>query len=74
MTHETLTSSQLSVKAAALRMVHLPLSVYSSLAQVRGCLKVLGAAYWEFVIFSFSVLKGKLVLGTIVPSGSNPYS
>lgn len=34
MTHETLTSSQLSVKAAALRMVDLPLSVYSSLAQV----------------------------------------
>ncbi|XP_071348833.1 mitoguardin 1 [Trachinotus anak] len=34
MTHETLTSSQLSVKAAALRMVNLPLSVYSSLAQV----------------------------------------
>jgi len=35
MTHETLTSSQLSVRAAALRMVDLPLSVYSSLAQVR---------------------------------------
>ncbi|XP_072220677.1 mitoguardin 1 [Leuresthes tenuis] len=34
MTHETLTSSQLSVKTAALRMVDLPLSVYSSLAQV----------------------------------------
>lgn len=34
MTHETLTSSQLSVKAAALRMVNLPLSVYGSLAQV----------------------------------------
>uniref|UniRef100_A0A1A7YP57 Family with sequence similarity 73, member A n=1 Tax=Iconisemion striatum TaxID=60296 RepID=A0A1A7YP57_9TELE len=34
MTHENLTSSQLSVKAAALRMVDLPLSVYSSLAQV----------------------------------------
>lgn len=34
MTHETLTSSQLSVKAAVLRMVHLPLSMYSSLAQV----------------------------------------
>uniref|UniRef100_A0A8P4K1A9 Mitoguardin 1 n=1 Tax=Dicentrarchus labrax TaxID=13489 RepID=A0A8P4K1A9_DICLA len=34
MTHETLTNSQLSVKAAALRMVDLPLSVYSSLAQV----------------------------------------
>ena len=34
MTHETLTSSQLSVKAAALRMVDLPLSVYGSLAQV----------------------------------------
>ncbi|KAM7400203.1 hypothetical protein PAMA_004751 [Pampus argenteus] len=34
MTHETLTSSQLSVKAVALRMVDLPLSVYGSLAQV----------------------------------------
>ncbi|XP_007567467.1 mitoguardin 1 [Poecilia formosa] len=34
MTHETLTSSQLSLKAAALRMVDLPLSVYSSLTQV----------------------------------------
>lgn len=34
MTHETLASSQLSVKAAALRMVDLPLSFYSSLAQV----------------------------------------
>lgn len=34
MTHETLTSSQLSVKTAALRIVHLPLSMYSSLTQV----------------------------------------
>ncbi|MEQ2188873.1 hypothetical protein GOODEAATRI_019437 [Goodea atripinnis] len=34
MTHETLTGSQLSIKAAALRMVDLPLSVYSSLTQV----------------------------------------
>ncbi|XP_018533586.1 mitoguardin 1 [Lates calcarifer] len=34
MTHETLASSQLSVKAAALRMVNLSLSVYGSLAQV----------------------------------------
>uniref|UniRef100_A0A3Q3RVK0 Mitoguardin 1 n=2 Tax=Mastacembelus armatus TaxID=205130 RepID=A0A3Q3RVK0_9TELE len=34
MTHETLASSQLSVKTVALRMVNLPLSVYSSLAQV----------------------------------------
>lgn len=34
MTHETLTSSQLSVKAAALRMVDLPLSVCGSLTQV----------------------------------------
>lgn len=42
MTHETLTSSQLSVKAAALRMVDLPLSVYGSLAQVRVCLKCVG--------------------------------
>lgn len=34
MTHETLASSQLSVKVAALRMVDLPLSVYNSLTQV----------------------------------------
>ncbi|CAN9502999.1 unnamed protein product [Ophioblennius macclurei] len=34
MTHETFSNSQLSVKAAALRMVDLPLSVCSSLAQV----------------------------------------
>ncbi|XP_071377020.1 mitoguardin 1 [Centroberyx affinis] len=34
MTHETITSSQLSVKVAALRIVDLPLSVYNSLAQV----------------------------------------
>lgn len=34
MTHETLTSSKLTIKAAALRMVDLPLSVYSSLTQV----------------------------------------
>lgn len=34
MTHETFSSSQLSVRAAALRMVDLPLSVCSSLAQV----------------------------------------
>ncbi|XP_032387267.1 mitoguardin 1 [Etheostoma spectabile] len=34
MTHETLKSSQLSVKAAALRMVDLSLSMYCSLAQV----------------------------------------
>nr|XP_040028252.1 LOW QUALITY PROTEIN: mitoguardin 1 [Gasterosteus aculeatus aculeatus] len=34
MTHETLTSSQLSLRAAALRMVDLPLCVYGSLAQV----------------------------------------
>ncbi|XP_013765260.1 mitoguardin 1 [Pundamilia nyererei] len=34
MTHETLTSSQLSMRTAALRMVDLPLSVYSSLTQV----------------------------------------
>ncbi|XP_015246994.1 PREDICTED: protein FAM73A [Cyprinodon variegatus] len=34
MTQETLTSSQLSIKAAALRMVDLPVSVYSSLTQV----------------------------------------
>ncbi|XP_038147863.1 mitoguardin 1 isoform X1 [Cyprinodon tularosa] len=34
MTQETLTSSLLSIKAAALRMVDLPVSVYSSLTQV----------------------------------------
>ncbi|XP_034744304.1 mitoguardin 1 [Etheostoma cragini] len=34
MTHETLKCSQLSVKAAALRMVDLSLSIYCSLAQV----------------------------------------
>lgn len=34
MTHETLTNSQLSFKAAALRMFHLPLSVYGSMAEV----------------------------------------
>ncbi|KAM4604826.1 mitoguardin 1 [Polymixia lowei] len=34
MTQETLSSSQLSIKVAALRMVDLPLSVYNSLAQV----------------------------------------
>lgn len=47
MTHETLRSSQLSVKAAALRMVDLPLSVYSSLAQVSvstGTKKLVAAA------------------------------
>lgn len=44
MTHETLTNSQLSVKAAALRMVRLPLTVYSSLAEVSSSLKVLSDA------------------------------
>lgn len=43
MTHETLTSSQLSVKTAALRMLDLPLSVYGSLAQVRVSWKVTAA-------------------------------
>lgn len=42
MTHETLANSQLSVQAAALRMVNLPLSVYGSLAQVRARLKEAG--------------------------------
>ena len=36
MTHNTLSEPQLSVQGAALRMVDLPLSVYNSLAQVRG--------------------------------------
>ncbi|KAM9789219.1 mitoguardin 1 [Neosynchiropus ocellatus] len=47
MTHETLTSAQLSVKAAALRMVDLPLSVYGSLARVSvspGTKKLVAAA------------------------------
>ena len=35
MTDDTLNSSQLSFKVAALRVVDLPLSVYNSLAQVR---------------------------------------
>lgn len=70
MTHETLTSSQLSVQAAALRMVHLPLSVYGSLAQVSllggvgSCL--LGVVFFSF---SFSVRTGKLVASTIALSG-----
>ncbi|XP_013868447.1 mitoguardin 1, partial [Austrofundulus limnaeus] len=44
MTHENLPSSQLSVKAAALRMVDLPLSVCSSLVQVSASTKKLVAA------------------------------
>lgn len=39
MTHETLTNSQLSFKAAVLRMFHLPLSVYGSVAEVSLSLK-----------------------------------
>lgn len=40
MTHETLTNSQLlSFKAVALRMFHLPLSVYGSVAEVSLSLK-----------------------------------
>ncbi|XP_054613514.1 mitoguardin 1 [Dunckerocampus dactyliophorus] len=35
MTHETLTYSQLSAKAAALRMIHLPLSVCGSVARLQ---------------------------------------
>ncbi|TMS09402.1 Mitoguardin 1 [Larimichthys crocea] len=67
MTHETLTSSQLSVKAAALRMVDLPLSVYSSLAQVSvstGTKKLvaataLGAVSLLFLARRFQRRKGK---------------
>ncbi|KAK2822710.1 hypothetical protein Q5P01_022775 [Channa striata] len=44
MTHETFTCSQLSVRTAALRMVDLPLSVCSSLAQVSTDTKKLVAA------------------------------
>lgn len=40
MTHETLTNSQLlAFKAVALRMFHLPLSVYGSVAEVSLSLK-----------------------------------
>ncbi|XP_068427470.1 mitoguardin 1 [Clinocottus analis] len=56
MTHETLTSSQLSVKAAALRMVDLPLSVYGSLAQVSvstGTKKLVAATAFSAVSLLF---------------------
>lgn len=43
MTHETLTNSQLSFKAVALRMFHLPLSVYGSVAEVSGTKKLVAA-------------------------------
>ncbi|XP_053738890.1 mitoguardin 1 isoform X2 [Synchiropus splendidus] len=67
MTHETLTSAQLSVKAAALRMVDLPLSVYGSLAQVSvspGTKKLVAAtAFCAFSLFflarRFQRRKGK---------------
>ncbi|KAM8838375.1 mitoguardin 1 isoform 2-T3 [Synchiropus picturatus] len=67
MTHETLTSAQLSVKAAALRMVDLPLSVYGSLAQVSispGTKKLVAAtAFGAFSLFflarRFQRRKGK---------------
>lgn len=67
MTHETLTSSQLSVKTAALRMVDLPLSVCSSLAQVSvstGTKKLLaatafGAASLLFLARRFQRRKGR---------------
>ncbi|XP_075954459.1 mitoguardin 1 isoform X2 [Anarhichas minor] len=67
MTHETLTSSQLSVKAAALRIVDLPLSVYSSLAQVSvstGTKKLVaatafGAASLLFLARRFQRRKGR---------------
>lgn len=63
MTHETLTSSQLSMRTAALRMVDLPLSVYSSLTQVRMLFNVLLAAIristlhglQEWIIYSLHI-------------------
>uniref|UniRef100_A0A3P8X6J5 Mitoguardin 1 n=1 Tax=Cynoglossus semilaevis TaxID=244447 RepID=A0A3P8X6J5_CYNSE len=67
MTPERLTCSQLSVKTAALRMVHLPLSVYSSLSQVSvstGTKKLvaataLGAFSLLFLARHFQRRKGK---------------
>ncbi|KAI9544357.1 Mitoguardin 1 [Dissostichus eleginoides] len=56
MTQETLTSSQLSFKAAALRMVDLPLSVCSSLTQLdvsSGTKKLLAAAAFGAVSLLF---------------------
>nr|XP_046263554.1 mitoguardin 1 [Scatophagus argus] len=56
MTHETLTSTRLSVKAAALRMVDLPLSVCGSLAQVSvstGTKKLLAATAFGAVSLLF---------------------
>ncbi|XP_047446354.1 mitoguardin 1 [Mugil cephalus] len=56
MTHETLSSSQLSVKAAALRMVDLPMSVCASLAQVNvspGTKKLVAAAAFGAVSLLF---------------------
>uniref|UniRef100_A0A7N6BXC9 Mitoguardin 1 n=1 Tax=Anabas testudineus TaxID=64144 RepID=A0A7N6BXC9_ANATE len=67
MTHETLKSSQLSIKAAALRMVDLPLVVYGSLAQVSvstGTKKLVaatafGAASLLFLARHFQRRKGR---------------
>ncbi|XP_037314445.1 mitoguardin 1 [Pungitius pungitius] len=56
MTHETLTSSQLSFRAAALRMVDLPLCVYGSLGQVSvsaGTKKLLAATAFGAVSLLF---------------------
>ncbi|KAK5860308.1 hypothetical protein PBY51_021797 [Eleginops maclovinus] len=56
MTHETLTNSQLSVKAVALRMVDLPLSVCSSLTQLdvsTGTKKLVAAAAFGAVSLLF---------------------
>lgn len=64
MTHETLNNSQLSFKAAALRMFHLPLSVYGSVAEVSLSLNVLRDTCWRF---SFH-LENQVVLCLIVVS------
>ncbi|XP_076004480.1 mitoguardin 1 [Genypterus blacodes] len=56
MTHETIGSSQLPIKAAALRIVNLPLSVYSSLPQVSistGTKKLLAATTFGAVSLLF---------------------
>ncbi|KAM3605372.1 uncharacterized protein V6R79_024541 [Siganus canaliculatus] len=67
MTHETLTSSSLTIKTAALRMVDLPLSVCSSLTQVSvstGTKKLVaatafGAASLLFLARRFQRRKGR---------------
>ncbi|XP_061879257.1 mitoguardin 1 [Entelurus aequoreus] len=56
MTHESLAYSQLSAKAAALRVIHLPLSVCGSLAQLQvspGTKKVVAAAAFGAVSLLF---------------------